>query len=161
MGRPIGLGSGISVGSLVGQPTPVQFSSKGFIAHINDIPPRSSSHVDPQGRPITKQQLVEPFDIPNIAGFSVAALSLKQTMDVHAHESMVEFFYILSGVGSVIINGVETALSPGTFVQVVPGEYHGFQVAESETQDLRMILCGVATGLFRRLCRQAVRPPTK
>ena len=120
--------------------------SSGFIAHINDIPPRKTSHVDGQGRPITKQQLVEPFVIPTIAGFSVATLLPGQTLAAHSHKSMVEFFYILSGQGTVTVNEQVSQVSPGDFVQAVPGETHGFAVLPTELDGMRMLVCGVAVG---------------
>jgi quercetin dioxygenase-like cupin family protein len=125
------------------------FVGKGTtrVRHISNVPVRATSHVDDQGRPITKQQLVEPFDVPNIAGFSVASVKPGQSIANHVHESMMELFYVLSGSGMVRINqNEENRIETGHFIRVVPGEYHSFWVDPTESQEMRMLVCGVAIG---------------
>jgi hypothetical protein len=56
--------------------------SKGTIKSLEETPVRNTVHVDEQGRPITKQQLLEPFVIPNLVGFSVATFLPGQVMMV-------------------------------------------------------------------------------
>ena len=45
---------------------------KGLIVRLQDVEPRPTSHIDSKGVPITKQQLLEPFVVPNYVGFSIA-----------------------------------------------------------------------------------------
>ena len=100
---------------------------------LDDIPERPTSHKDASGQAITKQQLMDPFRaVDNLAGISVATLRPNQTIDMHSHRSMHEFFYVLQGQGDFIVNGKHHAAVPGTFVHVAPGEEHGFVATQSE-----------------------------
>lgn len=115
----------------------------GVLLHLSDIPFRPTSHVDDQGRAIMKQQFVEPFAIPRMTGFSVATFRPGQTVQSHAHENMVELFYVLSGTGVVQINEKVTSLTTGHFFAVVPGELHSLWVDAGESQDMQVALYGV------------------
>jgi mannose-6-phosphate isomerase-like protein (cupin superfamily) len=70
----------------------------GVFKTLAETPVRNTVHVDEVGRPITKQQLLEPFVIPNCVGFSVATFLPGQVMlPQHEHESMhVSSFSIIS-----------------------------------------------------------------
>jgi len=117
----------------------------GSVVHINDVPNRPTSHTDDKGRPITKQQLIKPFTVPNLAGCSVATLLPKQRIELHQHASMHEFFYILEGnlLGQTA-SGSVFQLKPGSFVHVVSGEQHSFWNDAQEPS--KMFFCGVTTG---------------
>ena len=72
----------------------------GTVTQLSATPIRNTVHIDSQGRPITKQQMIEPFLIPNLVGVSVATFLPGQTMmPPHEHESMHELFYVLEGKG--------------------------------------------------------------
>jgi hypothetical protein len=72
--------------------------SKGDIKQLSETPIRNTSHIDDQGRPITKQQLLEPFVLPNLVGFSIATFLPGQTMmPPHEHETLYEIFYVIEG----------------------------------------------------------------
>jgi quercetin dioxygenase-like cupin family protein len=126
----------------------------GSVLRLSEIPSRPTSHSDEQGRPITKQQLVDPFLLPNLAGLSVATLLPNQHLASHQHDTMHEFFYVLSGSGVLQINGVDQyLLSAGSFVHAVPGEWHSFWVTPESQQALKMVVCGVTTGPKRTRIR--------
>ena len=117
----------------------------GSVVHISNVPSRSTSHTDSQGQPIAKQQLIESFDIPNLAGCSVATLLPKQRIELHQHVSMHEFFYILEGnLWGQIAEDSKIQLKPGSFVHVVPGEQHSFW--NEADHPSKMFFCGVTTG---------------
>lgn len=117
---------------------------KGVVKHLADVPDRPTSHIDTQGRPITKQQLLEPFVVPNFVGYSVATFKPGQNMmPVHEHESMHEFFYVLEGRGVIQINNVDHNVEPGTFLHMAPKEKHGIWIPENEKDDMKMAVCGV------------------
>ena len=121
--------------------------SKGHVLHIDDIPIRSTVHVDDKGREITKQQFLEPFVIPNFTGFSVATFLPGQTMlPPHEHETMHEIFYVVSGSGVFQINEVDNEINPGTFLHIAPKERHGIWVPDDFTEPLKMVVIGVAVG---------------
>lgn len=66
-----------------------QVTKIGLVKTLAETPVRNTNHVDELGRPITKQQLLEPFVIPNCVGFSVATFLPGQVMlPPHQHESM-------------------------------------------------------------------------
>lgn len=69
--------------------------SKGFVTNLDQIPPRNTVHVDEKGRPVTKQQLLEPFVLPNLVGFSIATFLPGQTMmPVHEHVRLFFWFHL-------------------------------------------------------------------
>lgn len=122
-----------------------------LVQRLETIPARPTSHQDDQGRPITKQQLIEPFLIPRLAGISVATLLPGQRVKRHQHGSMVEFFLILEGTGTFIIGNSfskpkkEYSVSPGSFVQCWPHDIHEIIVSEKSLDGpLKLFVVGVA-----------------
>jgi quercetin dioxygenase-like cupin family protein len=81
------------------------FTTSSFVTHLSNISTRATSHVDPQhnDEPITKQQLIEPMVIPNVAGFSVANIPKGHEVTMHQHATMHEFFYVLEGSATFTI----------------------------------------------------------
>ena len=116
----------------------------GSIHRLSETPIRNTSHKDTQGRPITKQQFLEPFAIPRVSGYSVATMLPGQTVEIHQHESMHEFFYVLKGTGIFTVRGDQVHVSPGTFLHVSPHELHEIVVPnDSPDGDLQFLLSGV------------------
>ena len=124
----------------------------GSVQRLSETAIRNTVHVDEKGRPITKQQLLEPFVIPNYAGFSIATFKPGQTMmPVHSHESMHEIFYVVEGAGIIRIGDVDHKVEPGTFLHVAPHEEHGIWVPEdSKEGDLKMAVSGVTVGEIKK-----------
>lgn len=134
------------------------------IKHLNDMPVRKTSHVDTNtGTAITKQQFLEPFLVPNVAGISVVTIHRNQTVEMHSHRSMHEFFYVLEGSATFFMNDNDNdndnnngqrrrqghPVIPGTFVHFVPNCVHGIVVADdtnSSGGDLKVLLVGVTVG---------------
>jgi quercetin dioxygenase-like cupin family protein len=147
---------GLIVGRSLTKAFPVASSSSssvstgpkhGSILHLEDIPFRSTSHIDEEGRPIVKQQFLEPFVIPNFVGYSVATFKPGQIMmPPHEHKSLHEFFYVIEGTGIIQKDGVDNEVKPGTFLHMAPLEKHGIWVPKEATQDLKMVVCGVTVG---------------
>lgn len=123
-----------------------QVVQHGSVLRISEIPSRPTSHSDEQGRPISKQQLVDPFVVPNFAGISIATLLPNQRVSPHQHDTMHEFFYVVSGTGVLQINGVDHSLAAGSFVHAVPGERHSFWNPLESQRAMKIIICGVTTG---------------
>ena len=114
------------------------------VYRLSETPVRNTAHKDKHGRPITKQQFLEPFAVPTVAGFSVATLHPGQSVETHQHESMHEFFYIIEGTGFFYIGNDKVPVSPGTFLHFAPQQPHGIVVPEDSTGgDLKMLLSGV------------------
>ncbi|MFZ4764918.1 MAG: cupin domain-containing protein [Roseimicrobium sp.] len=53
-----------------------------------------------------------------------------QTTNVSYHKVAEEFYYVLSGSGIAILNGVEHELRTGDFLRLPPGTTHGFVTRE-------------------------------
>ena len=115
----------------------------GRIVNIHDLPDQNTVHVDKEGRPIRKKQLIQPFAIPNLSGFSVATLEAGQTVSQHEHESMHEIFYVVSGQAVFTVDGIDHLASPGTMVHLAPHEKHHILAQESPDGSLVMAYFGV------------------
>lgn len=53
-----------------------------------------------------------------------------QRTSVSYHQVAEEYYYVLSGSGTAILNGVEYELRVGDFLRLPPGTTHGFVTAE-------------------------------
>lgn len=143
----------------------------GSIQRLNEIPYRNTSHRDEYGKPIIKQQLLEPFAVPYVTGFSIATISSRQRVQIHQHESMHEFFYVLEGSGIFYVgergnrvqegrrlndpaNGIikNETVTPGTFLHFAPHEDHGIFVPSShgdgdidddDGNELKVLIVGI------------------
>ena len=133
----------------------------GTIMRLQDIPIRNTSHVDDSGRPIVKQQFLDPFVVPTITGFSIATLQAGQRVKTHDHYNMHEFFYILEGdvifhmkindknpkgdgVGDGKVQDIH--VSAGTFLHFPPHAIHGLYVPENSSGSMKMLVAGVVPG---------------
>ena len=63
-------------------------------------------------------------------------------LSYQSHQGRTEHWYIISGVGSVVINGVESLVKPGDAVDVPKGFYHRIG-AHADTE---LVFIEVATG---------------
>lgn len=111
---------------------PATLLAHGSVLHLDDLPYKSTVHNDKQGSPIRKKQFIQPFIIPNLSGFQVATLTDGQTVETHAHESMHEIFYVLSGLGTFEVDGKAHSVSPGTMVHLAPHEIHSIRTNDSD-----------------------------
>eukprot|EP00548_Thalassiothrix_antarctica_P005867 CAMPEP_0194149292 /NCGR_PEP_ID=MMETSP0152-20130528/37150_1 /TAXON_ID=1049557 /ORGANISM="Thalassiothrix antarctica, Strain L6-D1" /LENGTH=184 /DNA_ID=CAMNT_0038851363 /DNA_START=86 /DNA_END=640 /DNA_ORIENTATION=- len=117
---------------------------KGIILELADVPFRNTSHIDDEGRPIMKQQFIEPFAISNFVGFSVATFQPGQIMmPPHEHRSLHEFFYVIEGNGIIQKDGIDHEVKSGTFLHMAPHEKHGIYVPKNATKEMKMIVCGI------------------
>jgi quercetin dioxygenase-like cupin family protein len=137
---------GLFVGRLFGRGNENNLRSTGIhgsIYRIEDIPVRNTAHKDKHGRPVTKQQFLEPFAVPTITGFSVATLKEGQNVPTHEHENMHEFFYILQGTAIFETAKGNEQVSSGTFLHFAPHEPHGIVVPEDNKGEMKMLIAGV------------------
>eukprot|EP00536_Pseudo-nitzschia_multiseries_P009733 jgi/Psemu1/288643/fgenesh1_pg.281_\ len=106
-------------------------------------------------------KLIEPFAVPNLAGISVATLVPRQTVELHDHRSMHEFFYVLEGTADVwvcgnVVNQNENEdqnegqqwhrVGSGSLVHVAPNCVHSITVPETANTDLKMLVIGLTVG---------------
>lgn len=127
-----------------------------FVRQYDELPTRDTAHTDKiDGRPITKRQFLDPFVVPTVAGISVATIEPGQTVAMHSHTTMHEFFYVLEGsaVFRVVVQGNEDGgngqqqqynVRPGSFAYFSPPDRHEIHVAaDSPDGDLKVLLVGV------------------
>lgn len=118
-------------------------SVHGTIKRLEDTPSRPTSHVDQQGKPIMKQQLIEAFLIPKFVGFSVATFATGQTMSPHEHTNLHEFFYVLEGTGIIDIDGTEHTMQPQSIFHLAPHERHALRVPRDASKSMKIAVFGV------------------
>jgi len=120
-------------------------SIPGSIQNLSEIPIRNTSHKDENSNTyITKQQFLEPFAVPNLAGYSVATLHPGQQVPKHSHRSMHEFFYVVEGSGVFRRKDQSVSINPGSFIHVSPREDHSLWVPrDSSKGDLKLLVSGV------------------
>ena len=137
--------AGILVGRNALRPTYERGPLHGSVKiRLKDTPVRPTSHVDQQGKPITKQQMFEPFVVPNFVGFSVATFTAGQQLTPHKHDNLHEFFYVLEGSGLIEIDKNEHKMEPGSFFHLAPHERHGIQIPVNGS--MKMAVFGVTVG---------------
>ena len=119
------------------------------VQKLKDLPFRKTSHVDITSQtPILKQQFIEPFVVPNLAGISVATLTHNQTVTLHHHNTMHEFFYVLEGTAIFGLfddtKGRTTNVgTPGTLVHAAPHTDHEIRVDPDSPTDLKLLVIGI------------------
>jgi mannose-6-phosphate isomerase-like protein (cupin superfamily) len=62
---------------------------------------------------------------------------------LHKHASVGEVYYVLAGEGDITVGSETAPLRKGDGVPILPGEAHS--IASSGTQDLELMIIGVAT----------------
>lgn len=63
-------------------------------------------------------------EVPHLTNFAQARFQPGQIAEAHAHTDMYEVFFVESGEGSIEIDGMTHALTPGVCVTVAPHESH-------------------------------------
>lgn len=124
---------------------------RSSIQDLEDVPISNTSHHDDLGKPITKQQLLAPFVVPNVAGISVATILPGQRVEMHSHETMHEFFYVLEGGATFYVTGDTNndgggrPVHQGSFAHFAPPDLHGITVTQNNRNavPLKLLLFGV------------------
>ncbi|MEM7065360.1 MAG: cupin domain-containing protein [Cyanobacteria bacterium P01_B01_bin.77] len=73
---------------------------------------------------IGKKVMVQPGEIPHLTNFSQATFAPGQVAHAHAHADMHEVFFVSSGTGVMVVNGINQNLSPGVCILVEPSDVH-------------------------------------
>ncbi|MEM1340294.1 MAG: cupin domain-containing protein [Bacteroidota bacterium] len=88
--------------------------------------------------------LVEKGELPNgclLKYIHDDILPPKTSIGNHPHYNCEEYYYILSGEGTMILDDQEYKVASGDFTGVFPGGSHGLM--NSGTADLRIIVIGI------------------
>ncbi|WP_139063730.1 cupin domain-containing protein [Flagellimonas eckloniae] len=62
--------------------------------------------------------------------------------ELHAHQTMDEFFYFIRGTGIYKVNGEEITLKPGTFLRIPAKSQH--ELINKGKSDLEFVYFGIA-----------------
>jgi len=90
---------------------------------------------------VQKQVFLKLGDIAHITQFARAIFKPGDTVPAHAHEDMIEVFYIQSGELTIIIDERQHVLTAGSSVTVEVGEEHAMSNAGED--DLELVYFGV------------------
>ncbi|GAB3987876.1 hypothetical protein GCM10028807_09430 [Spirosoma daeguense] len=108
-------------------------------ASLATLEPILTSHA--QG---VKQVFLANGDTPtNVTQVAYGKFSSSDYCEMHAHATMEEFFYFLSGTGRYVVGEQEILLESGVFVRIPAGTLHRLE-ATSPTP-LEYVYFGVAT----------------
>jgi mannose-6-phosphate isomerase-like protein (cupin superfamily) len=91
---------------------------------------------------IRKRVLLALGEVPHLTNFSQAVFEPGQICTPHAHESMVEVYYIMEGAGTITIDAIVHTLAKGACVAVDVGETHS--VANTGVENLVVMYFGIA-----------------
>mmetsp|Transcript_17881 Transcript_17881/g.25823 ORF Transcript_17881/g.25823 Transcript_17881/m.25823 type:complete len:144 (+) Transcript_17881:198-629(+) len=106
--------------------------------HLDNIPFESVSH----DANIYKQVLVRNGEMPHITQVARSELKPGQIASENWHVDMYEVFLVLSGNGTLILNGEALPMTPGACIRVAPPKRH--KIIASETDGLVIVGFAVA-----------------
>ncbi len=107
------------------------------LVNLNDIPCEEISH-NPN---VKKRVMLTMGELGNITNFSQAVFPPGEIAYQHSHEAMEEVFFIESGQGEIVVDGVNYALGPGTCVVVNARETH--EIRNTGDSDLVVTYFGI------------------
>jgi len=81
--------------------------------------------------------------IPGLTGLSRAFFPPGETANAHLHPDMTEIFHVLSGQGSMSVDGQKILLTPGMSIAVEPGETH--EITATAETGLELLYFGICT----------------
>ena len=107
------------------------------ITRLDALPDEPVSH----NPAIVKRVFLRDAEVPHVTQFARSRFAPGQIAGAHAHADMAEVFFVESGTGTIVVDDVATALTPGTCVAVLPHEMH--ELRNDGAQELVLIYFGV------------------
>ena len=95
----------------------------------------------------------------NYMGLLIGKAGLK--VPIHAHPKSTEMLYVLSGGGTMIIQGRRQTVSAGMVIQVPPGIQHGFEMAADAKEDFKAVQVYSPAGPEQRFKKGRLLPKKK
>jgi mannose-6-phosphate isomerase-like protein (cupin superfamily) len=83
------------------------------------------------------ESLIEPDEEAAATAYRVVIAPHERTA-VSYHRVAEEFYYVISGSGTAVLDGVDHALAPGDFLRLPPGTTHGFVTADQPLEMLNL-----------------------
>ena len=72
---------------------------------------------------------------------AIGKMNKNSLCDFHKHDSMIEIFYFISGMGIYTVNGIDYEVSEGSYLRIDPNELHGLR---SITNELTFFYFGIS-----------------
>lgn len=107
------------------------------LIRLDEAAPEGVSH-DPA---IIKRVLLHEDEMPYGVRLSHALFRPGQRVSPHSHPDLYEVFYIISGSGTLIVNGTEHAISAGSCFRIDPGEEH--ELVNAGESDMAVVYFGL------------------
>lgn len=107
------------------------------IKNLKDITATPSSHGCGEKRVLASIEET----VSAITQIAETTLHKGETVDMHTHESMEEFFYILDGEVKMISDGLMAICTKGDFINIKPKERHGLKAVT----DCQLLTIGCST----------------
>jgi mannose-6-phosphate isomerase-like protein (cupin superfamily) len=92
------------------------------VVHRASGDPGRVRHLGPYGI----ESLIDPEEEGRATAYRVT-IGPHQTTRVSVHRVAEEFYFVIAGRGTAILDGVEHALKAGDFLRLPPGTSHGFR----------------------------------
>jgi quercetin dioxygenase-like cupin family protein len=87
--------------------------------------------IEPTRHGLMKRVILRGGAVPDVTQVAVATFQEGDAVELHAHPTMYELFYVLEGRGEYRIGGERHEAGPGDFLVVPPGTPHGVRVLEA------------------------------
>lgn len=108
-----------------------------FFKYLQDLEDEQTAHL--QGK---KKVFLRKTDTPDkLLQFAHGSLAKGEETDMHAHQSMEEYFYFIDGAGEYIIDNQIIPLKAGTFVNIPSKTSH--QLKASLDEGLTFVYFGI------------------
>ncbi len=92
------------------------------VVHRASGDPARVKHLGPYGI----ESLIDPGEEDRATAYRVT-IGPRQSTRISVHRIAEEFYYVIAGRGTAILNGVEHALKAGDFLRLPAGTLHGFR----------------------------------
>lgn len=90
---------------------------------------------------ILKKVLLGPGEVPVLTNFSQAVFQPGDVAPGHRHDDMWEVFFVRSGRGTILVDGIESALEEDECWVIEPGEVH--EIRNESEADLVLLYFGL------------------
>jgi len=107
------------------------------LVNLSEIKPEGLSH----DADILKRVLLGESELPGSVRLSHALFKPGQKASAHSHSDLSEVFYVISGSGEFIVDGISHTVCEGSAFCIDPGEMHELQ--NSGNENLNVIYFGL------------------
>jgi len=110
--------------------SPPEPRKDGRLVHRASGDPARVRHLGPYGI----ESLIEPDEEARATAYRVT-VAPRQVTGVSVHRVAEEFYFVIAGRGTAVLDGVDHPLAAGDFLRLPPGTAHGFRT-DNEPLDM-------------------------